>query len=210
MAGALAVSVLVSPAVAPAVLAASVDNHSLWPVLRQARVGGDIIKFRTLHRELTDGRELQFFGPDDPRASIVGRFLRLSGLDEIPQLPQVLHGELSLIGSRAHLPEALDDLHDANPEAFETWHSVTQKHKRGMISPAFEDLRRWHLSPEFASRFMTRETDYVLNTASIVTDLRILGRVPLKILSRRSPTAASVPDEAMAVGLAAEDGEPAG
>ncbi|MHB8399944.1 MAG: sugar transferase, partial [Candidatus Limnocylindrales bacterium] len=90
------------------------------PVLfRQLRIGRDgqpisIWKFRTMAHDAEDRlAELaprnEVFGPgfklsDDPRLTRCGRFLRRSSLDEIPQLWNVLNGEMSLVGPRPALP----------------------------------------------------------------------------------------------------------
>jgi len=50
--------------------------------------------------------------PEDPRVTPVGRLLRKLGLDELPQLPCVLKGEMSLIGPRLGRPEFVDRLSD--------------------------------------------------------------------------------------------------
>ena len=98
-----------------AVIAVLVKSSSPGPVLfRQVRVGRDgrsfvMLKFRSMEHD-ADGRKTEllefneavglFKIADDPRISPVGRLLRRSSLDELPQLFNVLSGEMSLVGPR--------------------------------------------------------------------------------------------------------------
>ena len=85
-------------------------------LLRQRRAGKDgvpfgMFKFRTMVVDaLEAGRRMGLEDPfgvvkDDPRITRSGRFLRRSGLDELPQLLNVLRGEMSLVGPRPDLVE---------------------------------------------------------------------------------------------------------
>jgi sugar transferase (PEP-CTERM system associated) len=80
---------------------------------RQKRVGRDGIvfdcyKFRTMRANAEADRGPTWVGDDDPRITGVGRFLRISRLDEIPQLWNVLKGDMSLVGPRPERPEFVD------------------------------------------------------------------------------------------------------
>jgi lipopolysaccharide/colanic/teichoic acid biosynthesis glycosyltransferase len=76
---------------------------------RQRRVGLDgheftIIKFRTMPRDAETDTGPVWTRSDDPRVTPLGRFLRRWSLDELPQLVNVLRGEMSLVGPRPERP----------------------------------------------------------------------------------------------------------
>ena len=89
-------------------IAALIRCESGGPILfTQLRRGyGDrlirVHKFRTMHAECRDDHAAQQTTRDDPRVTRVGRFLRRTSLDELPQLLNVLRGEMSLVGPRPH------------------------------------------------------------------------------------------------------------
>jgi lipopolysaccharide/colanic/teichoic acid biosynthesis glycosyltransferase len=88
------------------VVAAIVKLTSPGPVMfRQPRVGldgveFDILKFRSMRLDATDLSGVRQTAPDDDRVTPVGRFLRTTSIDELPQLWNILRGDMSVIGPR--------------------------------------------------------------------------------------------------------------
>ena len=122
------------------VIAILIKCTSKGPVIfRQKRVGlhGEVFviyKFRTMNsraeRQLAEMPELaEWDGPvfrvrNDPRVTWIGRLLRRLSLDELPQLFNVLVGNMSLVGPRPHLPEEV--------ARYEAWHRKRLSCKPGL------------------------------------------------------------------------------
>jgi len=86
---------------------------------RQPRVGkGDVVfdmlKFRTM-REAPAGAPTTWTTEDDPRITPIGRWLRRTHLDELPQMINILRGDLSLVGPRPEQPNYVEDLTEKIP-----------------------------------------------------------------------------------------------
>ncbi|HTM43408.1 MAG TPA: sugar transferase [Polyangiaceae bacterium] len=75
----------------------------------------DMLKFRTMRPDAEKYTGAVLAGTDDPRITRVGRFLRRTRLDELPQLLNVLFGTMSLVGPRPERPELLYNLALAIP-----------------------------------------------------------------------------------------------
>ena len=98
--------ILVSPIMLLAALAIKLDSPG--PILfRQPREGFNnrtfrCFKFRTMQHELLEYKNITQASRDDPRITRVGRLLRRTSIDELPQLFNVLMGDMSLVGPRPH------------------------------------------------------------------------------------------------------------
>lgn len=109
--GASAGLVLMAPLLVIAAVAIKVNSQG--PVVfRQKRHGAngttfEIYKFRTMYVEHCDSSGIRQTVEGDPRVTPVGRFLRQSNFDELPQLINILRGEMSLVGPRPHVPGML-------------------------------------------------------------------------------------------------------
>lgn len=112
-------AVALSPLLLLVVLAIRLDSPGS-ALYRQTRVGKDgvpfsVLKFRSMHTDAEERRAallaqsdragICFKSRNDPRVTRVGRFLRRSSLDELPQIFNVLRGEMSLVGPRPALPQ---------------------------------------------------------------------------------------------------------
>jgi exopolysaccharide biosynthesis polyprenyl glycosylphosphotransferase len=174
---------LLAPVLLAVAIAIKLDSRG--PVLfKQTRVGKDgkpftMVKFRTMVAdaearvgEVVDTKALiepSFKIPDDPRHTRIGRRLRRFSVDEIPQLWNVLKGEMSLVGPRPE-EEPLVQLYDERQK-------VRLSVKPGLTGP-MQVYGRGDLS--FEER-LALERDYIDNL-SIAQDVAILLRTPRAVI----------------------------
>ena len=102
-------------------IAVAIKLTSRGPVLyrqERASVGGkrfQILKFRTMVVDAERHTGAVWAVPDDPRVTRIGRFLRRTSLDELPQLFNVLKGEMSIVGPRPERPVLIEKFKDTIP-----------------------------------------------------------------------------------------------
>jgi lipopolysaccharide/colanic/teichoic acid biosynthesis glycosyltransferase len=122
------VGILALPVMAIISLAIKLDSPG--PILfRQKRVGRygllfDLYKFRSMFAD-SPPYAVNPGSLDDPRITRVGRFLRKSSLDELPQLVNVLKGEMSLVGPRPEMPFIVDQYDAEHKERLKALPGIT-------------------------------------------------------------------------------------
>jgi exopolysaccharide biosynthesis polyprenyl glycosylphosphotransferase len=169
-------------------VAIAIRLDSPGPILyRDQRIGVGLrefgmLKFRTMVRgaaeqqdELEEHNEAPgalFKIRDDPRVTRVGALLRKLSLDELPQVLNVLVGQMSLVGPR---PLPLRDY-----DRLESWHR-----KRYLVLPGITGL--WQISGRSTLTFddLVRLDFYYIENWSIWLDISILVKTPLAVFSRR-------------------------
>jgi putative colanic acid biosynthesis UDP-glucose lipid carrier transferase len=181
---ALALVILFAPLMALIALAIHLDSEG--PVFfRQSRHGLnhrviEVLKYRTM-RVLEDGAEIRQATKEDPRITRVGKWLRRTSLDELPQLFNILKGEMSLVGPRPH---ALvhNEYYGDMLERYANRHQV----KPGLTGWAQVKGFRGELqAPEDMQRRVEHDLHYI-DHWSIWLDLKILLLTPLYGLKHRN------------------------
>ena len=181
--GAVAGLVLGAPLLALIALAIRLDSPGSI-LFRQTRVGAggklfEMYKFRSMRegaeveleqlRELNEADGPMFKIQDDPRLTRVGRFLRHTSLDELPQFWNVLRGEMGLVGPRPPLP--------AEVSGYMEWHK-----RRLEVRPGMTGL--WQISGRSLLSFdeMVLLDIYYIENWSLWLDFKILLRTIPKVL----------------------------
>jgi exopolysaccharide biosynthesis polyprenyl glycosylphosphotransferase len=169
-----------------ALISLAVVLDSRGPVLfcqrRRGRNGEifGILKFRSMH-VLEDGAEVVQAREADDRITRIGRFLRSASLDELPQLFNVLAGEMSRVGPRPHAI-AHDDYYGARIPAY----ARRQRVKPGITGWAQVNGARGE-TPELSDMQKRIALDaWYVDHKSFALDLLILLRTPRAVLSMRN------------------------
>jgi lipopolysaccharide/colanic/teichoic acid biosynthesis glycosyltransferase len=211
---ALLMLVLAAPALVLGCLAVKLTSRG--PMFyRQTRMGRGgrsftIYKIRTMTHDCEKHSGICWAKPNDPRVTAVGRFLRRTHLDELPQLWNVIRGDMSLVGPRPERPEFFPDLRRAIPRYPE----------RLFVRPGVTGLAQIQLPADLDLESVRRKLAYDLYYVARVSpglDLRILLatilymlRLPLSLprsllgiphgdpveqtLNEQKPEAAAVPE----------------
>jgi lipopolysaccharide/colanic/teichoic acid biosynthesis glycosyltransferase len=192
--GSLTLLALLSPLLA--VIASLVKLTSRGPVyFKQVRVGQDaktftILKFRTMRVNVDHALHQDFVTSfiksgsaaasaptslfkiaNDPRITPVGRLLRKTSLDELPQFWNVLRGEMSLVGPRPPIPYEV--------EQYASWH------RRRVLEAKPGITGLWQVKGRSRTTFdeMVRLDLQYARTSSLWTDLKILIATPMAVIA---------------------------
>jgi exopolysaccharide biosynthesis polyprenyl glycosylphosphotransferase len=169
-------------------VAAAIKLDSPGPVLfRQKRYGFnneliEVFKFRSMYVNQTDANAAKLVTRGDPRITKVGRFIRKTSLDELPQLINVvLQGNLSLVGPRPHAiqAKAAERLYEQVVDGYFARHRV----KPGITGWA--QINGWRGETDTQEKLEHRvEHDlFYIENWSVIFDLYILLLTPFRLLN---------------------------
>ena len=162
------------------VLMAMVRMSSRGPAIySQVRLGLDgrpyaIFKLRSMREDCEQATGAVWARPGDPRVTPLGRFLRKTHLDELPQLWNVLRGDMSLVGPRPERPVFVDKLEKMIPGY----------RGRMRVRPGITGLAQVQLPPDEDYDGVSRKVAYDLyyvRSASLALDVQIVVGTALKI-----------------------------
>jgi Undecaprenyl-phosphate glucose phosphotransferase len=167
-------------------VAAAVRYESKGPVIfKQKRFGFnneliEVFKFRSMYSDMSDAKAVKLVTKDDPRVTKVGRIIRKTSLDELPQLFNVLTGQLSLVGPRPHATQAkaAGELYDQVIDGYFARHKV----KPGITGWA--QINGWRGETDTHEKIEQRvkhDLDYI-DRWSLLFDLYIIAKTPLALI----------------------------
>ena len=169
-----------------AVIAVAIKLDSKGPVFfKQRRFGFnnelvEVYKFRSLRHESSDANASKLVTADDDRVTKVGRFIRRTSIDELPQLLSVLKGDMSMVGPRPHavLAKAGDQLYGDVVDGYFARHRV----KPGITGWA--QVNGWRGETDTDEKIVRRtEYDlYYIDNWSLLFDLYIILRTPWALM----------------------------
>ncbi|MBB4482044.1 undecaprenyl-phosphate glucose phosphotransferase [Rhizobium etli] len=169
------------------VTAAAIKATSEGPVFFMQKRHGfnneiiNVFKFRSMYTNMADPTGKAAVTKGDPRVTRVGRFIRKTSIDELPQLFNVLRGELSLVGPRPHavLAQARDRAFGDVVEGYFARHRV----KPGVTGWAQINGWRGEVDNDEKIKFRTAYDLYYIENWSLWFDLKILFLTPIRLLN---------------------------
>jgi Undecaprenyl-phosphate glucose phosphotransferase len=179
--------IALSPLMLATAVAIKLDSRG--PILfRQKRYGFnnemiEVLKFRSLYHEMSDFAAAKQVTKDDPRVTRVGRFIRKTSIDELPQLLNVVfRGNLSLVGPRPHAVHAT--MQNRAYEQVVDGYFARHKVKPGITGWA--QVHGWRGETDTEDKIQRRvEHDlYYIENWSVLLDLYILIKTPFSLMTK--------------------------
>ncbi len=166
--------------------AIAVKSTSKGPILfKQKRHGFNnetinVWKFRSMYTEMSDPTAKKAVTKNDPRVTPVGRFLRKSSIDELPQLFNVLAGDLSLVGPRPHAVHA----QTGDLKYTEVVEHYFARHKVKPGVTGWAQINGWRGEIDHGDKIKNRTAHdlYYIENWSLMLDLKILILTPIRLL----------------------------
>jgi Undecaprenyl-phosphate glucose phosphotransferase len=183
---ALAALILLSPVMV--ITAIAVKLESKGPVFfMQHRHGFNnelirIYKFRSMRTDMLDYNAAKQVTRDDPRVTRVGKFIRKTSIDELPQLFNVLKGELSIVGPRPHAVQAKAE----NRLYYEAVEGYFARHRVKPGMTGWAQINGWRGETDTIDKIMQRVNHdlYYIDHWSILFDLYIVAMTPVSLVAK--------------------------
>jgi Undecaprenyl-phosphate glucose phosphotransferase len=178
--------ILLSPVMIATAIAIKLDSKG--PVLfRQKRHGFnneliEVYKFRSMYTDRADAGAARLVTRDDPRVTRVGRFIRKTSIDELPQLFNVLRGQLSIVGPRPHALQAKA----ANVLYYEAVEGYFARHRVKPGITGWAQINGWRGETDTLDKIMQRVNHdlYYIEHWSLALDAYILFMTPVSLVLR--------------------------
>ena len=183
---ALTALIVLSPIMIATAIAVKLDSKG--PVFfKQKRHGFnneliEIYKFRSMRTDMADATASKLVTKGDPRVTRVGKFIRKTSIDELPQLFNVLRGQLSIVGPRPHALAAKAD----NKLYYEAVEGYFARHKVKPGITGWAQINGWRGETDTVDKIMQRVQHdlYYIEKWSILLDLYILVMTPFSLFAK--------------------------
>lgn len=141
-----------------------------------------IYKFRSMRTDTLDATASKLVTKDDPRVTKVGKFIRKTSIDELPQLFNVLKGELSIVGPRPHALQAKAD----NQLYYEAVEGYFARHRVKPGMTGWAQINGWRGETDTIDKIMQRVNHdlHYIEHWSILFDLYIVVMTPISLISK--------------------------
>jgi len=182
---ALVALIVLSPIMVATAIAIKLESKG--PIIfRQKRHGFnneliEVYKFRSMYTDRSDANASKLVTKDDPRVTKVGRFIRKTSLDELPQFFNVLQGRLSVVGPRPHALQAKAD----NRLYYDAVEGYFARHKVKPGITGWAQINGWRGETDTVDKIMQRvqfDLHYIENW-SILLDIYIVLMTPIRLLN---------------------------